>query len=302
MTARKYANDLDFNGRLPINLGAPVDNNDGARKIYVDAGVTSAKSRANHTGTQLAATISDFDSAVRNTKLNLFAAPDGSVTLATYKIINLGDPTAPQDAATRKYVDDQVVGLVSGQTLKGTVRAVQAAAVTLASPSSASFDGGPPVVGDVYLLTGQVTGSQNGPYVYNGPATAMTRTTNWDSAGEAVVGSYWIVREGTQGDKFALLTNDTFTLGTDTALFAFIGVAGASVSPPVEVAIGNGAAVSFPITHGFGTRSVSVKVYRSASPWDEVDVYVRMPDTASVVIEPDIVFGVGEYTAVISKM
>lgn len=301
MTARKQSNDLDFNGRLPIGLATPVNPNDATRKAYVDAEITAAKSRVNHTGTQLANTISDFDTQVRTNKLNLLAAPDASVTLAGQKIINLSDPASPQDATTMAWVQGQVASLVSGQTLKGAVRVAATSDVNLASPG-ANIDAIPIQSGDIVLLTGQATGTQNGPYLFTNGATPLTRASNWDTAAEAVVGSYWVVGMGTHADQFALLTNDAFTLGTTPGLFAFIGVAGASVTPPVETLIGNGAAVSFPITHGFGTRSVSVKVYRATSPWDEVDVYVRMPDTASVVIEPDVVFGNSEFMAVVSKM
>lgn len=48
----------------PITTTAdPASANELSRKSYVDAGDTSAKARANHTGTQLAATISDFSTA-----------------------------------------------------------------------------------------------------------------------------------------------------------------------------------------------------------------------------------------------
>jgi len=298
MTARKQSNDLDFNGRLPIGLAAPVNPNDATRKAYVDTEITAAKSRANHTGTQLASTISDFDVAVRLNRLDQMAAPTGPLSLGTQKIINLGTPTAASDAATMGYVDTQLAGVTGGMTLKGSVRAVSAGAVTIASPGT-TIDTLTPANGEVFLLAGN--GSANGPYVYNGAAVPMTRAPNWDAAGEAVVGSYWVVREGTQADKFALMNNDTFTLGTTTATFTYVGVAGASATPPAEGFLGNGSATSFSVTHGFGTRSVLVSVYRATSPWDSVDVYWRMPDTNTVVIEPDVVFAANEFAYVISK-
>ena len=299
MTARKLVNDLDFNGRLPINLGAPVNDDDGVAKIYVDTEVATAKSRANHSGTQLANTISDFDTAVRTNKLNQLATPDGPVSMGGFKITDLADPSAATDAATMGWVTGQVAGLASGQYLKGTVKVAVAANVNLAAPG-ASLDGVAMANGDVALLTAQTTGTQNGPYVFNGAAAAMTRATNWDAAGEAQVGSYWIVNQGTQADKFAMMTNDTFTLGTDTATFTFVGTAAAGVLA-VEANIGNGAATSFTVTHNFGTRAVIVAVYRNSSPWDDVDVYVRRPDLNSVVIEPDLVFSANEYHVVVTK-
>lgn len=301
MTAVKASSSKDMNGLKVINLGTPTAaSTDAARKIDVETAQTAASSRANHTGTQLAATISDFDTQVRTSRLDQMAAPTGSVGFGSQRLINVLDPTSAQDAATRNYVDTSLAGVATGQTLKGTVRAVSTANVNIASAPT-TIDGVTCVGGDVYLLAGQSTGSQNGPYTWTSAGTAMTRAGNWDTAGEAVVGSYWIVREGTNADKFALLTNDTFTLATTTAAFAYIGVATAG-STPVEQDLGNGALTSFAITHSFGTRAVKVVVYRVASPFDEVDVYVEHTDLNTVTIKPDAVWAASEFHAVVSKM
>ncbi len=301
MTARKSASNKDMNGLKITNLGAPTNGStDAARKVDVETAYTAAISRTNHVGSQLANTISDFDTQVRTNRLDQLSAPTGSVALASQKIINLLDPTANQDAATKKYVDDQLSAVASGQTLKGTVRAVSATNVNTAA-APATIDGITPTNGDVFLLAGQTTGTQNGPWVWNGAGSAMTRAGNWDAANEAVVGSYWIAREGSQADKFVLLTNDTFTLGSSTAAFTYVGMV-TGVSAPVEQDLGNGALTTFTVTHNFNTRAVTVKVYRNSSPWDEIDVYVEHPDLNSVAIKPDAVWATNEFHVVVGKM
>lgn len=301
MSARKQASNIDMNGLKVTGLGAPTAaSSDAARKSDVEAAYTAAISRANHTGSQLAATVSDFDTQVRTNRLDQLAAPTGSIGLASQKIVSLLDPTALQDAATKNYVDVQLAAVATGQTLKGTVRAVSTANVNIAS-APATVDGITPANGDVFLLAGQSTGAQNGPYVWTAAAAVMARAGNWDSAGEAVVGSYWIVREGSNADKFALLTNDSFVLATTTAAFVYIGMA-TSATAPVEQDLGNGALTTFTITHNFGTRACKVVVYRVASPYDEVDVYVEHTDTNTVTLKPDAVWTTNEFHAVVGKM
>lgn len=78
------------------------------------AAQAAAVQRANHTGTQLAATISDFDTAVRLNRLNQLAAPTANVSLNGNKVVNLADPTAAQDAATRAWVLAQLAGITAG--------------------------------------------------------------------------------------------------------------------------------------------------------------------------------------------
>lgn len=300
MTARLSASQKDMNSKKIINVGAPSNPNDAARKTDVDTAYTNAISRANHTGTQLASTISNFDTQVRTSRLDQMAAPTNPVAFNAQRATGLADPSAAQDAATRAYVDTAVAGLVSGQVLKGSVRVSVSTNVNTAAPG-ASLDGVTLTNGDVVLLYGQTTGSQNGPYVFNGAATPMTRAANWDSSGEAVLGSYWIVREGTRADNFAIMTNDTtFTLGTSTMAVTHIS-ATASAAVPYEIDLGDGSATTFTVTHNLGTKAVLVSVFRNASPYDEVDVYVARPTANTVTIEPDEVWSSAQYHAIVSK-
>ena len=70
--------------------------------------------RANHTGTQTASTISDFDTQVRTSKVTDLAAPTGSFPMNSQKITNLLDPTSAQDAATKAYADTMIPATEKG--------------------------------------------------------------------------------------------------------------------------------------------------------------------------------------------
>jgi hypothetical protein len=75
--------------------------------------VTDPYARANHTGTQTASTVSDFDTQVRTSRLDQMAAPTGSVSLNSQKITGLATPTDNTDASTKAYVDTKVADLVN---------------------------------------------------------------------------------------------------------------------------------------------------------------------------------------------
>jgi hypothetical protein len=81
--------------------------------INASAGIALSKlatdplARANHTGTQAASTISDFDTQVRTSRLDQMAAPTAGVALNAQKITGLADPTNAQDAVTLNYITTQ---------------------------------------------------------------------------------------------------------------------------------------------------------------------------------------------------
>jgi hypothetical protein len=108
-----------------LNLAGTITSADISNGTIVaadiaDGTITAAKltadpfARANHTGTQLAATISDFDTQVRTSRLDQMAAPTGSVSANSQKIINLATPTSNTDASTKAYVDTSIANLIDG--------------------------------------------------------------------------------------------------------------------------------------------------------------------------------------------
>ena len=126
-----------------LNLNGTITSADIVDGTIVDADINASAAiamtklatnpipRANHTGTQLASTISDFDTQVRTSRLDQMAAPTAAVALNAQKITGLADPTLAQDAATKAYTDLQVTNLVNSapgilDTLGEIATAIQA--------------------------------------------------------------------------------------------------------------------------------------------------------------------------------
>ena len=107
-----------------LNLTGSITSSDITDGTIVDADIsataaidnsklaTNPLARANHTGTQTASTISDFDTQVRTSRLDQMAAPTASVSLNSQKITSLATPTVSTDASTKGYVDTQISNLV----------------------------------------------------------------------------------------------------------------------------------------------------------------------------------------------
>lgn len=303
MAGTKALSNLDFDSVLKvIGLADGTDPGDAVNRSQLDDNATADRSRPNHTGTAPASSIYNFDAQVRASRLDQMTAPTGSVSFNSQAITNLADPSGAQDAATMAYVDAQVSALASGQVLKGAVRAASDADVDVSLPG-VLIDGLTPASGEVFLLAGQTDPTENGPYVFNGAASAMTRAPNWDTDGEASLGSYWIVREGTHEDSFALLTNDTaITLGTSEPDFVFIAVsAAAGVTGYTETCPSVSAGATWTVTHGLGTRSLLAQVFREGSPYDEVSVARTRATTNTITVLPDAAMASGEYRIVIGR-
>lgn len=89
-----------------------------------------------------------------------------------------------------------------------------------------------------------------------------------------------------------------YDTATGTWKLGAVGLPSGQVFPQV---IGDGLNTSFTVTHGFGTRNVTVSVYRNTPPYDEVEVDVERTDTNSVTIRTaPTVPGVSAYIAVVA--
>jgi hypothetical protein len=99
-----------------LALTGGIVNTDIANGAAISLGKLASDplARANHTGTQAASTISDFDTQVRTSRLDQMAAPTGSVSANSQKITSLATPTADTDASTKLYVDTSIANLIDG--------------------------------------------------------------------------------------------------------------------------------------------------------------------------------------------
>jgi hypothetical protein len=204
---------------------------------------TDPLARANHTGTQAASTISDFDTQVRTSKVTDLTAPTGSFSMNSQKITSLANPTSDYDAANKAYVDAAVndinvhEAVVAATTVSiGTTynNGTSGVGATLAPASNGalSLDGVSLSVGNRVLIKNQTDAKQNGIYsvtaVGGSSATwLLTRTTDYDVVGEVSSGDFIFVKGGTVNANTGWIqTTDVVTIGTDAITFTQFSGAG----------------------------------------------------------------------------
>lgn len=136
----------------------------------------------------------------------------GSLNVDSGTITNLSDPTNPQDAATKIYVDSVAQGL----DIKESVRVATTVDVPVAVVAEGFvMDGVTLVSGDRILLKNQTTPSENGIYVVG--EFAITRSSDANEPSELNAGTFVFVEEGTAyGDTGWVVSSDNpLVIGTD---------------------------------------------------------------------------------------
>lgn len=231
------------------------------------------------------------------------------------KIINLPDGVNPQDAATVAQLNAAIEGLA----WKDSVRVSTQGNIDLSSPG-ATIDGITMVSGDRVLVRAQTTTADNGIYIWNGAAVAMTRSLDTSTAAE-LEQAVTTVEEGTNAGSSYRQTAVNFTLGSGAVNWTSFGTGAGSASEssagiieiatqaetdtgtddlraitPLKLAtspyatkkfaanIGDGSATSYTVTHNFATRDVTVEVYRNSGNFDTVLVEVQRGSTNAVTI------------------
>lgn len=216
------------------------------------------------------------------------------------KVINVPTPTSSGDAVPKTYVDS----LVEGLAWKDSCRVATQSNLNLSSPGS-TIDGITMVSQDRVLVRAQTSAPENGIYVWNGAASAMTRALDASTFAE-LEQAVTTVEEGTSAETSYRQDQVNGTIGVNNVNWVTFGTSAPAASEttagiaeiatqtevntgtddlrivtPLKLAnwsgrikkyavnIGDGSNTSYTVTHNLNTLDVNVTVFQN-STGDEV--------------------------------
>lgn len=223
----------------------------------------------------------------------------------TTRILNLPAPASANEPVRSADLNAAIEGIKQ----KDAARAATQGNLNLAAPG-ATLDGIALANGDRVLVRNQTAQSENGIYIFNGAAAAMTRAADANTAAE-LTNALVPILDGTDAGKSFRQTATNPTIGTSSILFVAFGTSGGvvafasqaetdagnetakAVTPAtlkgsiyakrkIAADFGDGTATQFDVTHNLNTRDVEVEVYRNSGAYDTVFCDVERPDANTV--------------------
>ena len=252
--------------------------------------------------------------------LSEFGAPTADLSMGTNKVTNVVDPTNAQDAATKQYVDDSVVGglvyqggynaSTNSPALSGASNIALTKGWVYTVTVAGTFIGTAVEIGDVIIVETDIAANSNPPVT---DFTIVQR--NVDLATNTVAG----IASFPTANGFATMTggaaqlsagaavtalgsaSQTVTITTDafgkvtSAIEQNIVVATSQVTSfdssvdtlieatQFKASVGNGSATSYVVNHALNTRDVIVQVYDNTT-YETVQCKVIRTDVNNVTV------------------
>ena len=255
-----------------------------------------------------------------NVSLSEFAVPTADLSMGTNKVTNVVDPTDAQDAATKQYVDDSVVGglVYQGGYNASTNSPALSGASNLALTKgwvytvtvAGTFIGTAVEIGDVIIVEDDIAANSNPPVtdftIVQRNVDLATNTVagiaSFPTAngfatmtgGAAILSAGAAVTSLGSASETVTITTDAFgkvTAATEQNIaIATSQVTGfdAAVDVLIEATqfkanIGNGSATSYVVNHALNTRDVIVQIYDNTT-YETVQCKVIRTDVNNVTI------------------
>lgn len=232
---------VDANGNTITDLGAPSADTDAATKGYVDDEIaTHAADTSSHGVTTIVG--ASEAQTLTNKVLGASTSLGADLDAEGYRILAVGTPVMPTDAANKEYVDSVSQGIsvkegvdsATTEPLATTTGGVVTydngtigvgATLTLATPLT-TLDGHTLTNGDRVLIKDEAEPAYNGIYVRTS-STVFTRDTTFDSDEEIEGGTFVFVVEGTvNGSTGWVMSSTVNDVGVDDMIWLQFSGAG----------------------------------------------------------------------------
>ena len=204
ITGAQIKNDAIDNSKIADNAvqSAQIQDNSVIAAKIASGAILEAKLGASSVTTAKIA-----NTSVTSAKMDLSGTFDFSSGT-----LQAGTPSNASDVTNKSYVD----GLVgSGVYWKEPARVASTGNVNISNPGTDSFDSVSLSSGDRILLKDQTSQAENGVYDFNGSSSAMTRSSDANSADE-LNGLAIFVKEGSDNaDQGFVQTSEIANLGSD---------------------------------------------------------------------------------------